>query len=65
MEKHEICSSVISLENEVEFLKENNLSYLSRKRQLNKLYLQLKSISTLEKEHENEDDSQYMAFDGH
>lgn len=52
MTKHEICSSIISLESEIEFLKEINLPTIKQKRELNKLHRQLKKISTLEKSNE-------------
>ena len=49
MSKHEICRTVISLENEIEFLKEIKLPYLKKKRELNLLYKKLNNMSNLDK----------------
>ena len=49
MTKDEICKTIISLENEIEFLKEEKEPTKSKKTQLNKLYKELEKISKQEK----------------
>lgn len=47
--KDEICKTILSLENEIEFLKEVKEPTIKQKKQLKSLHLQLKKISNLEK----------------
>jgi hypothetical protein len=47
----EICSKIVDLENEIEFMKQENISKGIRNKQyaLKQLYIQLKKISQTEK----------------
>jgi len=46
--KDELCKIVLSLENEIEVLKENKFSTRSQKIELNKVYKELKRQSKLQ-----------------
>jgi hypothetical protein len=48
----EICCEILSLENEIEFLKEIDQPTRKKKRYLNKLYTDLKRISNIKEEHD-------------
>lgn len=45
MKKDDLCRLAISLENEIEFLKEAGKSTKAKKAQLNRIYRQLKQLS--------------------
>jgi hypothetical protein len=64
MKKDELCATIISLENEIEFLKEVKEPTIKKKRELSKLYNELKRRSTLNRGSEDEQaHSEHMAFD--
>jgi len=46
--KDEICKAILSLENEIEFLKESKQPSIKQKKQLKALHCQLKKFSNLE-----------------
>jgi hypothetical protein len=54
MNKHEICCTILSLENEIEFLKEFKEPTIKKKRELNKLYKSLQKTSIIEGESQDE-----------
>jgi hypothetical protein len=62
MKKHEICCTILSLENEIEFLKEVKEPTIKKKRELNKLYKALEKTSNLERESQDETFDKHMAF---
>jgi len=45
MKKDDLCRLAISLENEIEFLKEEGKSTKAKKAQLNKIYRELEQLS--------------------
>jgi hypothetical protein len=50
LKQDEICREILSLENEIEFLKEAGQPTRRKKQYLNKLYADLKRISNINKE---------------
>jgi hypothetical protein len=54
MNKDEICKKILSLENEIEFMKEFKQPTIEKKKELKKLYSQLKNISRLSKKEEED-----------
>ena len=51
--KDQLCAQIISLENEIEMMKENNLKGIqSKRKELKQLHNKLKKITALEKPHE-------------